>query len=168
MPKRLQWWYGVLFFVLINGLNALTGAESREVLYEGYRQAPFTPPGWVFPIVWTTLNILQIWALIRVWNQPRLPHRRSLLALQAVMWAFYLLFTPLYFGLNSPVLGFSVVVGYWVSTAASIALLQRNDRRSAWLLVPLLAWLSLAFYLSAYGAGYNFDPYLGVEGFLGR
>lgn len=164
---QLRWWHGVLFFIAIHIFGLMTGAESREVLYPGYQQAPLTPPGWVFPIVWTTLVILQITALMRIWNNFKLPQREVLLGLQAAMWAFYLLFTPLYFGLNSPILGFAVVVGYWITTATSIVLLQRHDRRSAWLLAPLLAWLSWAFYLSAYGASHNFDPYFGIGPLLG-
>jgi tryptophan-rich sensory protein len=160
-------WHGLVFFVAIQALSAAGGISSREVLFDGFIRAPLTPPGWVFPIVWTTLVILQIWALGRVLSQPRLAYRRALLGLQAGMWLLYLSFTPLYFGLGSPILGFAVVVAYWLLAGISISLLWPNNRKTALLLVPLALWLSWALYLSAYGALYNPDPFWGTGAVMG-
>ena len=160
-------WHGVVFFVVIQVLSAAGGIASREVLFDGFIKAPFTPPGWVFPVVWITLVILQIWALGRILGQPKLPQRKVLLTLQGLMWVLYLSFTPLYFGLGSPILGFSVVAAYWLAAGASIALLWPNSRKTALLLLPLALWLSWALYLSAYGALYNPDPFLGTSAVMG-
>lgn len=157
----------MVFFIAIQALSAAGGIASREVLFDGFTKAPLTPPGWVFPVVWTTLVILQIWALGRILGQPKLLQRKTLLALQGVMWALYLSFTPLYFGLGSPILGFSVVAAYWLAAGASIALLWPNSRKTALLLLPLALWLSWALYLSAYGALYNPDPFWGTKAVMG-
>ena len=50
----------------VGGLSALLTMGSMEA-YGDLLQPPFSPPGWVFPVVWTLLYILMGWASYRIW-----------------------------------------------------------------------------------------------------
>lgn len=42
---------------LVGGLSALIAGNSMEV-YESFIKPPLSPPGWLFPVMWTILFIL--------------------------------------------------------------------------------------------------------------
>ena len=50
----------------VGGLASLLTIGSMES-YRNLLQPPFSPPGWVFPVVWTVLYILMGWASYRIW-----------------------------------------------------------------------------------------------------
>ena len=40
---------------LVGGLSALIAGNSMEV-YESFIKPPLSPPGWLFPVMWTILS----------------------------------------------------------------------------------------------------------------
>jgi len=58
------------------------------------------------------------------------------------LWSF------LFFGLQSPALGFADIIALWISIAATMWLFRRIDRRAFWLLVPYILWVSFAALLN--------------------
>ena len=71
----------------------------------------------------------------------------------------FALFATLYFSLQSPILAAIDTVLYGVLTLVSISCCLGRDRIAALLIAPRLAWLTLASYVSVYGAIYNTDPF---------
>ncbi len=73
----------------------------------------------------------------------------------AVQMAFNVMWTPVFFGLRRPDLGFLILMLLWLSAAATAVAFDRVDRRASLLLLPYLAWLSYALFLnySFYAAG---------------
>ena len=59
---KLQFWKTYLFWILLaEGVGALSGFLTRDGVarYESaVVKPPFTPPGWVFPVVWGVLFAL--------------------------------------------------------------------------------------------------------------
>ncbi len=54
------------------------------------------------------------------------------------------LWSILFFGLRAPLAAFVEIIVLWLSIAACIALFWRFSRAAAALLVPYLAWVTLA------------------------
>ena len=55
--------------LLVGGLATLLSGGMAD--YAQLVQPPLSPPGWVFPIVWTVLYLLMGYASFRVYNSGR-------------------------------------------------------------------------------------------------
>jgi len=88
-------------------------------------------------------------SLFIVWNAglDRSYVKRSIAAF-GVQLVLNALWSYLFFGLQSPLLGLIGIVVLWVSIALNIAFFLRVSKIAAFLLVPYLLWVSFAGYLN--------------------
>lgn len=119
--------------------------------YAGLAKPPFNPPNWLFAPVWTALFALMALAAFRVWRLPSgMPGRSQALFAYHVQLGLNMLWSCVFFGLNSPAGGL-VVIGLLL--AAMIWTMRRfaalGDRLSVAFFVPYLAWVSFASLLNA-------------------
>ncbi len=157
-PGRAAIVYGVAIVVceLAGVLGGIATVPAIPTWYAGLAKPAWTPPGWVFGPVWTTLYALMGIAAARVWLRRRhtRPGRASLalfglhLALNAA-WSF------LFFGLRSPGLGLAEIVVLWATLVVLVAWWWRLERIAAVLLLPYVAWASFAAVLNAAIWGLN-------------
>lgn len=131
---------------LIGSLVTITGEGSW---YASIQKPPFNPPGFLFGPVWTTLYTLMGISLYLVWMEgtSRKEVRLSLgvFALQLglnTLWSF------LFFGLRSPLLGLVEIVALWISILATIIIVYRLQKTAALLMIPYLAWVTFAAFLT--------------------
>lgn len=109
----------------------------------------FYPPEILFPIVWTLLFTVLGVALYRLWRQGL--HRgdvRLAFGVFAVQFAINLVWTPVFFGLQRPGLGFIIIVALWLGILVTIVAFDRVDRIAAVLVVPYLLWVTFAALLN--------------------
>lgn len=121
---------------------AATGAMFQPAgWYDGLAKPRWTPPGWVFPVVWTTLYLCMAFAAMRVSG---LAGNGQAMAFWALQIALNTLWTPVFFGAKR--MGFSVVVmGALVfAVLGMLVTFWRLDGLAALMLVPYVAWLALA------------------------
>ena len=109
--------------------------------YDGLAKPWFNPPRWAFPVAWTTLYVLIAWAGARL---AHLPGAGLVMALWAAQIALNTLWTPVFFGAHRMGMGVAVIALLWLVVAALTVLAFRLDRLAGALLLPYLAWLSLA------------------------
>ncbi|MCG5242410.1 tryptophan-rich sensory protein [Azospirillum doebereinerae] len=159
-PFRVRWWQPLLFWLLVNAWGFV---ERGTQPFAGHAPSPLQPPGWVFPVMWFSLNIVQLWGDLRLLDPARpIRHRGSLLALQAVSWAIYATFALVYFTLGSPILAAAWTIGFFVVSSACIALVIRDDRSIAALWLPLILWTGFASVVGVHNALLNPDPLFGT------
>jgi benzodiazapine receptor len=147
---RWRWWHAAAVGVAANLVGSLprTRADDRE-FYASLPTPAGAPPGWLFAPVWAINNTLTLWSNLRVANLPDgTPGRRTALGSEAVTWALFAAFSPLYFGRRSPALGAADTVCGLATTAHAVVVTARLDPPAAWALAPRLAWLALASYVS--------------------
>lgn len=162
-PERYRWWHAAAFGVAVN-LIGTPFYGNEEGLYTSFQQASFAPPAWVFGPAWTINNISVLWGNLRLLNLPaETPYRRPLLWLQGASWVIFAAFGPAYFGLQSPILAFTLTAGMYALTLASAVLSWKIDRKIVLSLVTLLLWLSLASVVAAYQMVFNADPFFGTS-----
>lgn len=168
--RPFKWWYAVIIFVVANLLSAApAGYNGEEAFYNTFSQPVIAPPGWSFAPAWLFNNVTSLYALWRIANRPLITPGRSLfIRLEAINWVLFAIFSLLYFGLKSPVLGATDTVLGLLVTGLSLAISPRIDRVAAWNILPRFLWLLLATYVSVYVAFYNRDVFLGMGPFLGR
>ncbi|WP_342678300.1 TspO/MBR family protein [Methanofollis sp. UBA420] len=117
--------------------------------YAGLVKSPLNPPAWVFGPVWTILFILMGISLFLIWREGTgRPEVRAALLAFGVQLALNILWSALFFGLQSPLLGFLEILLLWGAILATIVLSARVSKPAAWLLLPYLLWVSFAAYLT--------------------
>ncbi len=130
----------------ISALPGVVGsAFEPDAWYAAVEKSSLTPPGWVFPIVWTALY-LSIGIALYLYRL-HATDRRALVvfAIQLVLngaWSW------LFFGLHEPGLALIDIALLWLSIIGTMVLFSRASRVAAVLLVPYLAWVSFASYLN--------------------
>lgn len=124
------------------GAAAATGAMFPPgAWYRRLAKPRWTPPDWLFPVAWMTLYLLMSAAAARL---AVLPDSGQALAFWAVQIAFNTLWSPVFFGLNRIRAALGVMAGLWASVAMLTFLAFGLDLWAGLMLVPYLAWVSVA------------------------
>lgn len=135
----------VPFIVLLGFTSARIVPSGEENLWYQMLQKPAeTPPGWMFPIAWTTIYVLLGLALAMIINARGSTLRGPALALFAVQMAANLVWTPLFFGAHQVFWALVLICVIFVLALATTIVFGRIRTGAAWLLVPYLAWLCFA------------------------
>lgn len=113
--------------------------------YRQLEKPDWTPPDWVFPIIWPALYILIAIAGARLAGTAG---AGMVLALWAAQIALNTLWTPVFFGAHRIQLGLVVLALLWLVVAAMILAAFWVDLWVVVLLLPYLAWLSVALALN--------------------
>lgn len=124
----------------------LSGGMDR---YQELVKPPLSPPGWVFPIIWSALYLLMGWASYRVYASaaPREQVRRALI-LYGVQLAVNLLWPIVFFGLGLLLTAFLVLLVLWVLVFFTMRAFSRIDEKAGDLLIPYFLWVTFAGYLN--------------------
>ncbi|MCB2103316.1 MAG: tryptophan-rich sensory protein [Rhodobacteraceae bacterium] len=135
-------WATLLVFLAATAVAAATGALfSPGEWYAGLDKAPWTPPSWAFGVVWTALYVAMAYAAARIAG---LPGAGLALALFALQIALNTIWTPVFFGVHRTGLAMVIIVCLWLVVAAMLVAFWRLDRFAGVLLMPYVAWLTLA------------------------
>jgi benzodiazapine receptor len=136
---------GLACFITACFLAALTGAWLRPgEWYERLKKPSWRPPNRLFAPVWTILYVMIAVAGWLIWREAGFAGAGLALAVYALQLVLNAAWTPLFFGLHRPDLGFVLIVLIWISIIATIVLFYPIDVEAALLLVPYLAWVTFA------------------------
>jgi translocator protein len=150
------WTGAAVVYGAAQGLSAWVAQRARgrgtRPQYEQFERPAFAPPGAVFPVVWSALNVTTATSAWRVWHAaeagPETPSRRTVLGWWAAAVIVRSGYVPLAFGSRR----------LWAATADSAllcavmtyyaSLARQLDRSAAALAVPEVAWTAFATVLS--------------------
>lgn len=145
-----RWYAGVLAAcVAASFLPGIVGMMFEPGdWYAHLAKSSLTPPGWVFPIAWTLLYALMAVAMFVVIVCTSPDERRVPIGVFALQLVLNGLWSWLFFGRQDIVAGLVEIILLWLAIVATIATFWRTSRIAAALLVPYLAWVSFATYLT--------------------
>ena len=128
-------------------VGSIFTAPNISAWYSGLEKPWFVPPNWLFAPAWTTLFVLMGLALFIVWEKGG---KQSGMACRifGVQLVLNVLWSILFFGLRSPLLGLAEIIALWAAIAWSIRVFYGIDRRAGYLLVPYIAWVTFAAVLN--------------------
>lgn len=109
--------------------------------YAKLRKPVWTPPNWMFPVVWTLLYVCMAAAGARVAVSDGNGIAMALWSLQIALNG---LWTPVFFGLKNMRLGLIVLMLLWLSVALTMIALWMVDSVAGMLFFPYLVWVSIA------------------------
>ena len=149
-------WGLFLTFLAACGAAGATGAMFEPGdWYDGLAKPVWTPPNWLFPGAWSVLYIGMAASAARV---AVLPDSGQALAFWALQIAFNTLWTPIFFGLHRLRAAMVVMIGLWLSVAATMLAFFDLDFWAGMLFVPYLVWVTIAAALNFSVMMKNPDP----------
>ncbi len=154
MKKSLYVIVSVVVCLLIGWLSSLLNASPIESWYPSLEKSSFTPPDYVFPIVWSVLYVLMGVSVGLLYTVHDIS-KRILLLLFAVQLIFNVSWNFFFFYMQSPVLG---LVNLLILVALGVAYFMGTlwvKRSSALFFLPYLVWILFATYLNFYIVMYN-------------
>lgn len=146
MKSNLKKFLFCISIPLLTG--ALSGylAKNSADLFSTLNKPPLSPPGWIFPIVWSLLYLMMGIASYLVLTSGQ-PNQQALLW-YAVQLALNFLWPILFFNLELYFLSFILLVLLWWSILKTIELFYEISKPAAYLLIPYLLWVTFAGYLN--------------------
>ena len=152
MNEKKIYWKPLLLCLAVplavGGLSALLTKNSMAE-FEALNKPPLTPPGSVFPIVWSILFILMGIAsyLVLTSDQPREAISAALkrYILQLVFNFFWPIF---FFRFSLYLFSFFWLLLLWLLILTTFLLFFRISKTAGWLFLPYLLWTTFAAYLN--------------------
>ena len=147
--KIFKFIFALLVCQAAGGIGSLFTIPAIDSWYADLNKPSFTPPNWLFSPAWITLFVLMGLALylilIKDLSQKKVQTALSLFFTQLI---FNILWSVLFFGLKSPLLGFIEIIVLIVLVLATILQFAKISKPAAFLLVPYLLWITFAAFLN--------------------
>ncbi|REC96412.1 TspO/MBR family protein [Kushneria indalinina] len=124
-------------------IGAVASVNAAE-FYQQLQQPSWAPPAGAFGPVWTTLYTLMGIAAWLVWREKPTQNVRPALTLFVVQLALNALWSWLYFVWQLGAIAFAGTVVLWILILATLIAFWRIKPLAGALLVPYLAWVTLA------------------------
>lgn len=126
---------------------ALSGSMSE--MYAVMNKPPLSPPGWVFPVVWTVLYALMGISsyLVATADAPDITKFQAF-CLYGLQLAFNVLWPVVFFRWQMYLTAFFVLILLWIFIFITFWLFCAIRSRAGTLLLPYLLWVTFAGYLN--------------------
>jgi len=145
MAKIIKLAASVLACLLAGFVGSAATMSSIPTWYASLQKPAFNPPNWIFAPVWTTLFIMMGVAAFLVWDKGLENKKvRISLAIFGLQLLLNVLWSILFFGLQSPLYAFIDMIMLWASMLATIIYFYRISAVAAYLLIPYILWVSFA------------------------
>lgn len=140
--------YAIAIPLALGGLSGFLTRNSMST-FDTMEKPPLSPPGWLFPVVWTILYILMGVASYLVYTSfaPRRKKQNALIfyALQLlfnILWPFF------FFTFELFTFSFVWLIIMWALIIITCLMFWKISKPSAYLLIPYIVWVTFAAYLN--------------------
>lgn len=130
----------------VGGLAALLTINSMQQ-FEQMAKPPLSPPGFLFPIVWTILYALMGIASYIVYRSDS-PNKLYALILYGVQLAVNFIWPLVFFNLDAYLLAFICILVLLVLVIITTVMFYQIDKLAGILMIPYCIWVAFATYLN--------------------
>lgn len=147
---KINWKALIICLVIPLGVGGLATLLSGGMdAYGTFIKPPLSPPGWVFPIVWTILYLLMGYASYRIYTSAAEPAAiRKALTFYFIQLGLNFLWPIAFFGFGWYWAAFVILLALWVFIYLTMHLFGLIDDTAENLLIPYLLWVTFAGYLN--------------------
>jgi tryptophan-rich sensory protein len=135
---------------LVGIIGSIFTFSSIPTWYAALNKPPFAPPNWIFGPVWTLLYFLMGVSFYLIWQQG---WKKKKVGTAGKYFLYQLalnfVWSPIFFGLRSPLLALFVIIAMWILIVITIKQFYPLSKWAAYLLIPYLLWVSFATLLNA-------------------
>ena len=149
--NKAKWRIYGFWIALTEAVGALSGLLSRngtKLYQETVIQPPLSPPGILFPIVWTILYALMGIGAARVYMQEKSAHRSRALNLYVAQLIVNFFWSLIFFNAQAYGFAFFWLLLLWALVLWMILAFRKVDPVAAFLQIPYLLWITFAAYLN--------------------
>ena len=136
-------------------IGSVFTVSAISTWYSTLTKPSFSPPNFVFGPVWITLYTLMGISLYLIWSAYTKAKKgknkkeiKSSLNIFGIHLALNAAWTIIFFGLRNPFLAFLEIIVLWVFILVIIYRFWQIDKRSGYLLIPYLLWVTIAMSLN--------------------
>ena len=132
----------------VGGLAAFITMGSMQD-FEALNKPPLSPPGWLFPVVWTLLYILMgVGSYLVLESKSPTADKKRALKLYFLQLGFNFFWSIIFFTLGAYELAFLWLVILFVLILATSKRFWRINPLAGMLMIPYALWVSFAGYLN--------------------
>jgi tryptophan-rich sensory protein len=131
----------LIFLAACFGAGGTGGAFPPGPWYQQLEKPSWTPPNWMFPVMWTTIYVLISFAGARVAGMEGSAYAMAFWAAQI---AFNALWTPVFFGLRRLKGALIVMVFLWLAVLGCVVTHWQIDTIAGLAMLPYLIWVTVA------------------------
>lgn len=131
----------LIFLAACFGAGATGSVFSPGPWYDRLNKPVWTPPGWVFPVMWTSIYLLIAFAAARVAGREGSQYAMAFWAAQI---AFNTLWTPIFFGLRQMKVALLVMGFLWLSVLGCLITHWQLDFWAGLAMLPYMIWVTIA------------------------
>lgn len=151
-PTGWRSWLALLGFVgvclMVGAIGGMMTAPAIDTWYRALAKPSFNPPDAVFGPVWTALYVIMGFAAWRVWRVAGFFNGRVALRLFGTQLMLNLLWTFLFFVLQSPAAAFFEILLLIAGIIGTIVAFRQHDKWAELAMVPYLMWVLFAAVLN--------------------
>lgn len=132
-------------------VGAVSGFFTRNAMsdFEVLNQPPLSPPGWLFPVVWSILYILMgISSYLIKTSDADEEEKSDALMLYNYQLIVNFLWPILFFNFGWHLVALLWIVLLWIMVVCMIKRFNEISKTAAYLNLPYLLWLTFAAYLN--------------------
>lgn len=132
----------------IGGVSAMLTQDAMKI-YHFVNKPALSPPGWLFPIVWTLLYLMMGLAsyFVITSGADRGLIRKAMFFYGAQL-VLNFAWSLLFFNYSLYLWSLIELLAMWLVIIVSTVHFFRADRRAGWLMIPYIAWVTFAAYLN--------------------
>lgn len=147
---KIQWKKLIGCLAIPLGVGVVSALLTRNSMeqFSALRQPPLSPPGWLFPVVWTVLFILMGIASYLVIVSGHPARSKTALTVYGVQLAFNFLWSILFFNWQLYWVALIWLIALWGLIWLNMVLFYRLSKPAGYLLIPYLIWVTFAGYLN--------------------
>ena len=147
---KLDWKKLLICLAIPLGVGILAALLSGGMSdYGNLIQPPLSPPGWLFPIVWTILYLLMGYASYRVLQSGKPAGQiRNALTFYGAQLLLNFLWPIVFFRLEWFFAAFVLLLALWVLIFFTMQKFSKLDETAGDLMLPYLLWVTFAGYLN--------------------
>lgn len=137
----MDWYLFLIFLAACFGAGATGAVFPPGKWYETLDRPPWTPPNWMFPVMWTSIYLLMSFAGARVAPMEGSAYAMGFWAAQI---AFNTLWTPVFFGLRRLKGALIVMLFLWLSVLGCLVTHWAVDFWAGLAFMPYMIWVTVA------------------------
>ena len=142
-------------FIICVAIPLIVGAASAFLsgggmdIFEKVIKPPLSPPGWLFPVVWTILYVLMGVASYLVYTSGKNSKDIMLaLTMYGYQLAVNFFWSIFFFNFELYLFSFFWLILLWILILVTILLFYQISKSAAYLMIPYLIWVTFAGYLN--------------------
>ena len=145
-------WKPYIFWIAVSeGVGALSGFLSRngmQLYSTAINKPPLSPPGWLFPVVWSILYVLMGISSYLITESGKPARSKTALTVYGVQLFFNFMWSIIFFNFEAYLFAFIWLIALLVLIIVNTYLFYQIDRRAGLLFIPYIIWVTFAGYLN--------------------